>query len=370
MSLIYKLKNHRNLMSTAVLSALTVFSMNAYAADNSAEIIELARQEAKDGTFSIMVSSPKSERAHRKIMDAFQERFDIKVDWEWTPLTSTVSAPRVLQQAQSDLPVPSAIGGYGYNTYKTWFVEHDLDATVKWVEEFGEIFPGIEQPAVEGVLPSYRDRMLRQWDVQYVMVYNTDLVKPDQLPKSIADLALPEWKGQFAIANNTPPPLDILAVDMGVDGVVDLTKKLLANEPRFKAGPPAVVGAISSGEVAVGVSGYTALAEALKQQGAPIDWVPLDILPIGPLFVFMLEGAPQPNLGKLFLAWLVTEGAAITEREEQLSLFSNEDSAVTKKIREVMPNVKVVEVRTDEELALSNVAAKRIMDEVAGIAGK
>lgn len=351
-----------------------VFAVGAYpaaaAGAASEDIVTRAKEEAKNGKFMIMVSSPKSESAQRKIMDAFQKRFDIQVDWEWTPLTSTVSAPRVVQQAQSGLPVPSAIGGYGYNTYENWFVKNKLDATVNWVEEFGTLFPTMKSTAVDGVLPEYQNRMLRQWDVQYVMVYNKNLVKPGDVPTSIEELTQPKWRGRFAMANNTPPPLDILAVDMGIEKAVDLANRLVSNQPRFKPGPPAVVGAISNGEVAVGVSGYTALAEAQKKKGAPIEWRPLDVLPVGPLFVFMLKNAPQPNLGKLFLAWLVTEGAGIQEGEEFLSLFSNPESSTTQSIKSQRPDIKVIEIRTEEQLKLSEKAAKEIMNVVAGVAGK
>jgi len=131
-----------------------------------------------------------------------------------------------------------------------------------------------------------------------------------------------------------------------------------------------VVGAILNGEVAVGVSGYTALAEAQMVRGALIEWVPLEVMPVGPLFMFMLKDAPQPNLGKLFLAWLATEGSQVQEQEEYLSLFSNPDSVTTKKIREMMPDVKVVEVKSMEELKQSEAAAKQIMQAVANVAGK
>ncbi|NYT25316.1 ABC transporter substrate-binding protein [Alcaligenaceae bacterium] len=358
-----------SIRAALLFSAGLLMSHAAVAADNQA-IIDLARQEARSGTFEIMVSSPKAERAQRAIMDAFQKRFDIKVNWNWTPLTSTVSAPRVHQQATSGLSVPSAIGGYGYNTYEHWFAQNGLDATVNWVEDFGEMFPQIKSAAEDGVLVEYRNRMLRQWDVQYVMVYNKNLVKLEEVPKSLWELTEPKWEGRFAMANNTPPPLDILAVDVGVEKAVELAEKLVANKPRFKQGPPAVVGAISNGEVAVGVSGYTALAEAQKARGAPIEWVPLEVMPVGPLFMFMLKDAPQPNLGKLFLAWLATEGSRVQEQEEYLSLFSNPDSVTTKKIKEMMPGVKVVEVKTMEELKQSEAAAKQIMQAVANVAGK
>jgi iron(III) transport system substrate-binding protein len=317
-----------------------------------------------------MVSSPKGEKAQKAIMDAFQRRFDIKVDWEWLPLTNAVSGPRLLEQSKSGVKPPSAVGGYSYTAYDNWFAKNGLDVSVNWVEEFGSMFPAMKTAAVDNVLPKFRNKLLRQWDVQYVMVYNKNLIKPGEVPTSIAELTQPKWRGRFAMANNTPPPLDIIALDIGVEGVVDLTNKLVANQPRFKPGPPAVVGAIANGEVAVGVSGYTALAEAQKEKGAPIAWAPMDTLPIGPLFSFMLKDAPQPTLGKLFLAWLVTEGLKVQEKEEHLSFYANAESPTTRAIAAAKPNIKVVEVRSERDQEVVERAAREIMKVVAGIAGK
>lgn len=343
-------------------------SATAFAADNAA-LVARARDEAKQGRFLIMVSSPKGEKAQKAIMDAFQKRFNLKVDWEWLPLTSPVSAPRVVEQAKAGAKPPSAIGGYPYTIYERWIVKNGLDVPVNWMEEFGGMFPGMKEAAVDEVLPKYRGRMIRQWDVKYVMVYNKTLVKPGELPGSMADLTLPKWKGRFAMPSNTGVPIDILAVDIGVEAAVDLTKKLVANQPRFKPGPPAVVGAISNGEVAVGISGYTALAEAQKEKGAPIAWVPLDVMPVGALYMFMLKDAPQPTLGKLFLAWLATEGLKIQESEEHLSSYSNKESPTTRAILAAKPNVKVVRIVNEQQQAVSDRAAAEVMKVIAGVAG-
>jgi len=51
-------------------------------------------------------------------------------------------------------------------------------------------------------------------------------------------------------------------------------------------------------------------------------------------------------------------------------LFHDPDSATTQKIKAMMPDVKVVEVRTEEQLRQSEAAAKQIMNAVASVAGK
>ena len=348
---------------------LVAAAPGARAADNQ-EMIAKAKEEAGKGKFVIMVSSPKGEKEQRAIMDAFQKRFNMKVDWEWLPLTSGVSGPRVVEQAKSNVRLPSAIGGYPYTLYESWIVKNNLDVKVDWVNEFSSMFPDIKTAAADTVLPRYHNRVLRQWDVHYVLVYNTKAVKKADLPTRLEQFAEPEWKGRFGMSNVNASPLEFLALDMGVDKLTDLTKKLVANQPRFKAGPPAVVGAVASGEIPVALCGYTALAEALKAKGAPIDWVVLDKLPLQPLVDFMLKGAPQPTLGKLFLAWLVTEGRDIQEKQEYLSLYSNPKSPTTMAVKKMNPNHKVLEVLTDKDMALALEGEKAVMSVISGASGR
>ncbi|WP_370154060.1 ABC transporter substrate-binding protein [Ferrovibrio sp.] len=347
-----------SLAATAV--GVMLFAPTSASADPSQAIIEAARKEATQGKFVNMISSPKGESAQKAIMDAFQKRFNIKLDWEWLPLTSAVAAPRVVEQAKAKVPLPTVIGGFGYSTYEHMIVKNGLDLKVDWVGEFGTLFPTIKAAAVDGIIPRYHGRMLRQWDVSYVIVYNTDQLKAKDAPKSLQELTEPKWKGRFAMTNRSTAPLDILALELGVDGTVDLTKKLMANQPRFKAGPPAVVGAVATGEVAVGM-GYTALADAQKKMGAPVDWVLAENLPLGPLFMFLLKDAPQPNLGKLFSAWMVTEGLKIQEEHEYLSFLGDKESPTTKAIYKANPNVKVIEARSDEDTVVLEKAQQEIL---------
>lgn len=361
----------REVVLTAAAAAVaSLFPYSTAIASDNVQLVSKAREEAGQGKFIIMVSSPKGEKEQKVLMDAFQKRFNIKVDWEWLPLTSGVSGPRVVEQAKNKVRLPSAIGGYPYTLYESWIVKNELDARVDWVGEFGAMFPDIKTVAADTVLPRYHNRLLRQWDVHYVVVYNTRLVKKEELPTSFEQFTDPKWKGRFGMSNVNASPLEYLALESGVDAVVELSKKLVANQPRYKAGPPAVVGAVASGEIPVALCGYTALAEALKAKGAPVDWMVLDRLPLQPLLDFMLKGAPQPTLGKLFLAWLVTEGRVLQEREEFLSLYSNPQSPTTLAVKRLNPKHKLIDVRTDKEMEIVLAAEKAILSVIAGAGGK
>jgi iron(III) transport system substrate-binding protein len=356
----------RQVLVAGLLASLPLASI---AADNQA-LLQRAREEARQGKFQIMVSAPKGEKAHAAIMEAFQKRFDIKLDWEWVPLTSAVSAPRLLEQSRSSVRLPSVVSGYSYENYGRWIAANGLALKVDWVEEFGSMLPAIKVAAHERVLPAQRNWLVRQWDAQFVIVYNTGLLKPHEVPADVAELTEPKWRGRFAMSNIGASPLDVLALDHGTDKSLDIARKLVANQPRFKPGPPAVVGAIVNGEVAVGVSGYTSLAEAQRKKGAPIAWVPMDRLPIYPLFGFVMKQAPQPTLGKLFLAWLVTEGLPLQEREEELSTFWNAESPTTRAIKAARPGIKPLEIRNEQDEKLVETTAREIQKILAGVSGK
>jgi len=60
----------------------------------------------------------------------------------------------------------------------------------------------------------------------------------------------------------------------------------------------------------------------------------------------------------------------LQEQQEYLSLYSDPDSLTTKKIKELRPDVKIVEIRTDEQMKLSQSAAKELIGVVAGASGR
>jgi iron(III) transport system substrate-binding protein len=65
-----------------------------------------------------------------------------------------------------------------------------------------------------------------------VLVYNTDKLKPSQLPKSVLDLANPEWKGKLDIApseTDFAPIVTSVAQDKGDAAAVNWLKALKVN---------------------------------------------------------------------------------------------------------------------------------------------
>jgi iron(III) transport system substrate-binding protein len=144
--------------------------------------------------------------------------------------------------------------------------------------------------------------------------YNTKLVKPEDAPKSFADLLDPKWKGRIVKAHP------------GYSGTILTTTYALAKTLGWSfyeklaaqrvmqvqsAGDPPKK--LALGERAVQADGVDAILDQLKEQGAPIEFVyaaegtPLITTPGG-----VFQSAPNPNAARLFYAFLCTpEGQQI-----------------------------------------------------------
>jgi iron(III) transport system substrate-binding protein len=138
------------------------------------------------------------------------------------------------------------------------------------------------------------------------IAYNTNLVKPEQAPKSFADLLDPKWAGKLVkahpaysgtIMNSTFET----ARDLGWSYFEKLAKQRVMQVQSATDTPKK----ISLGERAVMVDGAGYLVIRYKEEGQPVEIVyPEEGTPIagGPSAVF--KGAPNPNAARLFQNWM------------------------------------------------------------------
>lgn len=90
-----------------------------------------------------------------------------------------------------------------------------------------------------------------------VILYNADLVKPEDLPLSIFDLTDPKWKGQVAAAGSTNGGMQAHIAAMrklvGEEATAKWLKGLLANDVTFFGGHTDVRKAVGAGEFKLGL---------------------------------------------------------------------------------------------------------------------
>ena len=191
-----------------------------------------------------------------------------------------------------------------------------LIMSVDWEGLFGEKFEGIADRAAKGV-PAGKG--LELGNSVYTIVYNTELISADELPKTWEELADPTWAGKFA-ADPRGYPFNYFAPTWGEERVLDLVTRIAANNPLWVSGASNITAAISQGEVAFGLAN-TNQAEVLKAQGQPIDWYAPSEVPVVGQHSIIVEGTPHPNATALFNAWRTSEeGREVLWEVEKLAL--------------------------------------------------
>jgi iron(III) transport system substrate-binding protein len=136
--------------------------------------------------------------------------------------------------------------------------------------------------------------------------YNTNLVKPEEAPKSFADLLDAKWKGRIvkshpAYSGTTLTATFDIARDLGWSYFEKLAQQKIMQVQSGTDPPKKLV----LGERAVTPDGVDYILVLRKEQGEPVDVVhasegtPLIVVPSG-----IFRSAPNPNAARLFQSFL------------------------------------------------------------------
>ncbi len=204
---------------------------------------------------------------------------------------------RVAQERASNIFAADVLDGSDQSMFLTWksqgFLEPYIPAEVmKW--------PAAERDP-DGMYQSVRVTLMP-------IGVNTNLVKPEDAPKSFADLLDPKWMGKIVkahpaysggIVTSTFQTVRALGWDylqkLGKQKVLQIQS---ATEPPKK---------LALGERAISADGLEYVHILMKEQGAPIAIVyPTEGTPVIPGCEGIASKAPHPNAAKLFMSFMVS----------------------------------------------------------------
>ncbi len=151
------------------------------------------------------------------------------------------------------------------------------------------------------------DGMFASWRIWLCPIgYNTKLVKPEDAPKSYADLLDPKWVGKMVKAHpgysgSIMTSTFQMARDLGWEYLEKLSKQKIM-QVQSAADPPKK---LALGERAVMVDGNDYLLIQMKEKGEPVEIVYATEgtpLIVGPSAV--LKNAPNPNAARLLQSYM------------------------------------------------------------------
>ncbi len=149
------------------------------------------------------------------------------------------------------------------------------------------------------------------WAAVYIMpnviAYNTQLVKPNEVPKTDDELLNPKWKGKIAMDPTKPEWFAWKLKLMGQEKGLAYMKRLGAQDFRLYPGLSLVTNLLAAGEFPLVLNTYLHNVEEIKRKGGPVDWTAQD--PVFTKFQPLGIGAKSshPNAAKLFANFMFSE---------------------------------------------------------------
>jgi len=146
-----------------------------------------------------------------------------------------------------------------------------------------------------------------------VIAYNTKLVKPDEAPRSVFELADPKWRAQVAMADprfgSTSFHVAALYAMAGDEKMDDFFRRLKANDVRVVEGNSVVRDLVARGDVKVGLTDTDDVNVAIEN-AQPVAMVLPDRegpgVPVMPNMVSLIANAPHPDEARKLIDYLLS----------------------------------------------------------------
>lgn len=267
-----------------------VAEIAAYTGADRQQVLEAgARQEGK----LMLYTSSVLTQAMGPLRDAFQVKYPfVKVDI--FRQSNEVLVPRIMEEYQA--------GRHDFDVLET-----SIEA-VQTIKEAGHL-----EKYVSSEFPKYPkasldpDGYMAPIRESYAgLGYNTNLVKKEEIPKNLDDLLDPKWKGKMQIAGS--------ATGVRFVGNVLLTKnedflrKLADQQIRVQnISGRALADLVIAGEVPLSPTIFDSHVDNSKQQGAPIEWWPLEPTVVNLGSISIAKNAPQPHAAMLFIDFALSQ---------------------------------------------------------------
>lgn len=153
--------------------------------------------------------------------------------------------------------------------------------------------------------------------------YNTKLLSKNAVPKNYGGLLHPDLKGRMGVSISDPS-YKVIGAMLRTKGI-EFVKKLQVQEIALHSIiPPALLDLIASGEVLASPAIFRNHTLNAIAKGAPVEWVPMDIVPTNVGGAAIAAQPPHPH-GALLLAdyLLGPEGQAVLAKFEYGSAAKN-----------------------------------------------
>ena len=256
-------------------------------ADRDSRLLENGR---KEGSVVLYTSLAPTESG--PLGQAFEKKTGIKVE-----IFRTISE-KVVQRAVTEAKAKR----YAFDVVETNGPEMEIMAREK-------IFAQFHSPHLADIpanaIPAHREWIPDRVNF-FVVAFNTQKVKREEIPKTYSGFVDARWKGRIAIEATDAEWMATLVKTWGEPAGMAYFRSLAEMRPDVRKGHVLLAELIAAGEIPVGLTVYNSNAESLKRRGAPIDWLPVEPVVGRPQGIAVARNAPHPHAALLFVDFVLS----------------------------------------------------------------
>jgi len=313
------------LVSLAVVGLVTRATVSAQAVN-----VEAAKKDGK-----VIVYGAQVPQAMKPLHAAFEKKYGIQVDY-WRGSSTKVSE-RALTEWRAGKPGFDVVEG----NRGVQLIMRDDGLFQKYIPPSSEKFPAKFKE---------KDGMITPWRVLPISIlYNTDMVKSGELPKTFDDLLNPKWTGKITMPDPTRHTTTAQFLwnlkELKGDKWLDLVKGLANQKPLLVESLAPVTTTIIKGEAPVGIT----YIKYVKQYKGPVGYVLMDKYLSDPNYMSLGAKAPHPNAAKLYIEFVTSaEGQKLAAQEGEFVMYPGIYPPI-KDAEKVAPNMIFMENPSEAE---------------------
>ena len=269
-------------------------------ADRDAKLLAEAKKQGKVAMYTSL-----NLKDSVPITEAFEQKTGIKVEiWR-------ASSEKVLQRAVTE----ARAGRYTCDIIETNGPEMEGCYREQLLDEFWSPYFKDLPPAA---FPKHRHYVADRFNM-FTIAYNTNLVKPAEVPNSYQDLLDPRWSGRIALEGGDVDWFGAMVKHMGEEKGLAYFRKLAENRPQIRTGHTLMGELIGSGEIPLAAAIYNHNVERLKDKGAPVEWKALDPTFGRPNAIGVARHAQRPHAALVFADFMLSpEGQQLIKKRNRV----------------------------------------------------
>ena len=220
-------------------------------------------------------------------------------------------------------------------------VQRDLIAMIDWASF------GLSKDQI-----TFGGKAAYTYNIAYTVAYNSERVKPDEVPTKWAEVTDPKYKGKTVSSLFLLPRLvGALSLTWGKEKAIQYARDVtVTNATLLTRAPREPI--ITSGERLYGVGEIDSQVMRWQKSGMKIAWVIPEPVVLGQFDVAILAKAPHPNAARLLAGWLVSpdgkkaqENAVLTNNFGPTGTLDIAKKMQAKQVEVIYDTVELMEQR-------------------------